>query len=134
MLLGAVVPFTLLVILPTNNHLLDPSLDKTSPEAGALLARWGWLHAVRSVMSLVAFATFLILLDPAGDGLSQRLGIARTNAGPCESASRRADSVEGHRWAGNRRHLKSRRRLRASRIYVASTRQRRAADREGVDA
>ena len=60
--LGAVVPFTLLVILPTNRRLLDPSLDKASPEAETLLARWGWLHAVRSALSLVAFVSFLILL------------------------------------------------------------------------
>ena len=60
--LGAVVPFTLVVLLPTNHRLLDASLDKASPEAEALLARWGWLHAVRSALSLVAFASFLILL------------------------------------------------------------------------
>ena len=60
--LGAVVPFTLFVILPTNHCLLDPSLDKASPEAEALLARWGRLHAVRSALSFVAFASFLILL------------------------------------------------------------------------
>jgi hypothetical protein len=30
LLLGAVIPFTLMVILPTNKHLLDPSLDKNS--------------------------------------------------------------------------------------------------------
>src|SRR5262245_26970602 len=61
-LLASVVPFTLLVILPTNHRLLDPSLDKTSPEAGALLARWGRLHAVRSALSLAAFASFLVLM------------------------------------------------------------------------
>jgi len=60
--LGAVVPFTLVVILPVNHRLLDASLDKASPEAEALLARWGRLHAVRSAMSLVAFASFLVLL------------------------------------------------------------------------
>ena len=60
--LGAVVPFTLFVILPTNHCLLDPSLDKASPEAEALLARWGRLHAVRSALSFMAFASFLILL------------------------------------------------------------------------
>jgi hypothetical protein len=61
-MLGAIVPFTLLVILPTNNRLLDTSLDKTSPEAEELLARWGRLHAVRSALGLVAFGSFLILL------------------------------------------------------------------------
>jgi hypothetical protein len=60
--LGAVVPFTLVAILPVNHRLLDAALDKASPEATALLARWGRLHAVRSVLSLVAFVWFLILV------------------------------------------------------------------------
>ena len=54
-LLGLVVPFTLLVILPTNKRLLDPALDRGSLEAADLLVRWGHLHAVRSAMSGVAF-------------------------------------------------------------------------------
>jgi hypothetical protein len=55
LLLGAVIPFTLIVIMPTNKRLLDAGLDRGSPEAAALLARWGRLHAVRSVASGVAF-------------------------------------------------------------------------------
>lgn len=39
--LGLVIPFTLIVILPTNTRLLDPTLDRGSPEAAALLERWG---------------------------------------------------------------------------------------------
>jgi hypothetical protein len=54
-LLGSVVPFTLVVILPTNKRLLDPELDRGSAEAAALLKRWGRLHAVRSVASGLAF-------------------------------------------------------------------------------
>jgi hypothetical protein len=54
-LLGAVIPFTLLVILPTNQRLLAAGLDRGSAEAAELLARWGRLHAVRSVLGLVAF-------------------------------------------------------------------------------
>jgi hypothetical protein len=55
LLLGVAVPFTLIAILPTNKRLLDAGLDRGSPEAAALLARWGRLHAVRSVVSGVAF-------------------------------------------------------------------------------
>lgn len=55
-LLGLVIPFTLIVILPTNKRLLAPTLDRGSPEAAALLERWGRLHAVRSVASGLAFA------------------------------------------------------------------------------
>jgi Domain of unknown function (DUF1772) len=53
--LGLVIPFTLIVILPTNKRLLDPTLDRGSPEAAVLLERWGRLHAVRSVASGIAF-------------------------------------------------------------------------------
>ena len=59
-LLGAVVPFTLLGILPTNRRLLAPSLDPESAEAATLLRRWGQLHAVRSVLGGLAFATLLV--------------------------------------------------------------------------
>jgi hypothetical protein len=58
--LGLVVPFTLVVILPTNRRLLDPGLDADSPEALALLMRWGPLHAVRSVLAMVAFVLLVV--------------------------------------------------------------------------
>ena len=61
-LLGTVVPFTLIVILPTNKRLLDPSLDPRGSTALALLQRWGQLHAVRSALSSAAFALFLFRL------------------------------------------------------------------------
>jgi hypothetical protein len=59
LLLGSVVPFTLIVILPTNNRLLDPTLDPRGVELLGLLTRWGRLHAVRSVLGSVAFLIFL---------------------------------------------------------------------------
>jgi len=58
-LLGSVIPFTLIVILPTNRQLLDQNLDKNSALAHQLLTRWGRLHAVRSIVSLAAFLIFL---------------------------------------------------------------------------
>ena len=58
-LIFMVLPFTIIVILPTNKQLLDPSLDKQSQKAGQLLTRWGRLHAVRSMLSLVSLALFL---------------------------------------------------------------------------
>jgi uncharacterized membrane protein len=61
-LLFLVIPFTFLVILPTNKKLESAELDLRSEEAGRLLRRWGWLHAVRSVLSIVAFFVFLISL------------------------------------------------------------------------
>jgi len=58
-LLGASVPFTLIVIFPTNKQLLNPSLDAQSPKAAKLLHRWNRLHAVRTVLSGAAFALLL---------------------------------------------------------------------------
>jgi hypothetical protein len=57
-LLGALIPFTLIVIMPTNRLLLDPRLDSSSSEARALLARWGRLHAVRTVIGVAVFVAF----------------------------------------------------------------------------
>jgi Domain of unknown function (DUF1772) len=60
-LLGSVIPFTLIVIRPTNKRLLSPALDRRSAEAERLLARWGRLHAVRSILSGLALLLFLYL-------------------------------------------------------------------------
>jgi hypothetical protein len=60
-LLGSVIPFTLVAILPTNKRLLSPALDRRSAEAERLLARWGRLHAVRSILSGIALLLFLYL-------------------------------------------------------------------------
>ncbi|HEV8430372.1 MAG TPA: DUF1772 domain-containing protein [Pyrinomonadaceae bacterium] len=64
-ILAAVIPFTLIVIFPTNKKLLDPSLDKSSEVASTLLIRWGRLHSVRSLFSVVAFLIFVFLLSRA---------------------------------------------------------------------
>ena len=60
-ILGSVIPFTLIVILPTNKQFLSPTLDKRSIEAERLLTRWGRLHAVRSILSGIALLLFLYL-------------------------------------------------------------------------
>jgi hypothetical protein len=60
-LLGSVMPFTLIVILPTNEQLLSPTLDNRSAETAQLLARWGTLHGVRSVLNGMALLLFLYL-------------------------------------------------------------------------
>jgi hypothetical protein len=61
-LLGSVIPFTLIAILPTNQQLLNPALDRRSAQTGQLLERWGTLHAVRSVLSAMALLLFLYLV------------------------------------------------------------------------
>ena len=62
LLLGAVVPFTFIAIMPTNHALLAPGRDLSSPETRALLEKWGRLHAVRSVLSLLASVLYLAAL------------------------------------------------------------------------
>jgi hypothetical protein len=58
--IGAVIPFTLLVMLPVNAKMENDHLDPSSEEATTLLDRWGRLHAFRSFLGLVAFALMLI--------------------------------------------------------------------------
>ncbi len=60
-LIGAVVPFTFLCIMPTNHRLLEPGRDLGAPETRALLAKWARLHAIRTVLSLAATVIFLWL-------------------------------------------------------------------------
>ncbi len=62
LLLLLVIPFTLVVILPTNKQLESQELDLQSEEAERLLRRWGQLHAARSLLSGTAFLVFLISL------------------------------------------------------------------------
>jgi uncharacterized membrane protein len=62
LLIGAVIPFTLIFILSTNRSLLDSALSPSSDSALQLLRRWGRLHAVRTVLSLCAFLLFLSAL------------------------------------------------------------------------
>jgi uncharacterized membrane protein len=58
-LIGLVVPFTFIGIIPINNQLLDPGRDLTSNETRGLLEKWGRLHAVRTVLSLIASAIYV---------------------------------------------------------------------------
>ena len=62
LLVGAVVPFTFVVIMPTNHRLLAPDRDLTSTETRELLIRWGRLHAVRTVLSLASAMAYLWLI------------------------------------------------------------------------
>ena len=59
LLIGAVVPFTFLAIMPTNHELLAAGRDLASVETRRLLERWNRLHAVRSALSLIATALFV---------------------------------------------------------------------------
>ena len=61
-LIGAAVPFTVIAIMRTNRKLLAPDRELASPETRALLERWGWLHAVRTCLSLAATVLCIWLL------------------------------------------------------------------------
>lgn len=56
-LIFSVIPFTAVVVLPTNGRLLDANRDLV--EKQHLLEKWGRLHAVRSVLSLAASVLFI---------------------------------------------------------------------------
>lgn len=53
-----VTPYTLLVIKPTSDALLEENIS--SDESERLLIRWGKLHSVRSIAGCIAFLIFLL--------------------------------------------------------------------------
>lgn len=61
-LIGLVVPFTFIVIMPTNKSLLDPRRDPGSADTRNLLIRWNRLHGVRTGLSLASCSLYLWLL------------------------------------------------------------------------
>jgi hypothetical protein len=59
-LIGLVVPYTFIAVMPTNHQLLALGRDLSSVETRSLLEKWGRLHAVRSVLSFVACIVYLV--------------------------------------------------------------------------
>lgn len=62
LMLVSVVPFTLIVLMPTNRALHAVASSEDIEKATLLLARWNRLHAVRSVLSSAAFVLFVWLI------------------------------------------------------------------------
>ena len=63
-LFGAVVllanwPYTIFVIMPTNRHLMDTPAEAATAETRRLIGQWGFLHAGRSALGLIATLVFL---------------------------------------------------------------------------
>lgn len=59
-LLFAVIPFTLVFLMPVNHQLLAPGRSAEAADTEALLRRWAPLHAVRTTLSGVAFVLFAL--------------------------------------------------------------------------
>jgi hypothetical protein len=64
-LVGAVViianwPYTLLIIKPTNDNLMTTSPEAAGPDTRRLIQRWGYFHAVRSALGVLATVLFLV--------------------------------------------------------------------------
>ncbi|KAN0037569.1 hypothetical protein ACTFIV_002922 [Dictyostelium citrinum] len=55
-LMLSMIPFTMLLIMPINKKLQSKELDTFADDTRQLLAQWGELHSVRSVISLSAVA------------------------------------------------------------------------------
>lgn len=58
LLVGAVIPFTLLVIQPVNRRLDEATIS--AEDALPLLERWGRLHAARTVLGLLGLIVLLV--------------------------------------------------------------------------
>lgn len=54
-----VIPYTLVVLKPINDQLLDPEVRRTESEIETLLNQWARRHWVRSIMSGLAFAIYI---------------------------------------------------------------------------
>jgi hypothetical protein len=65
LLIGAVVPFTFIAVMPTNRRLLDATHQVGSTDIRALLKKWNGLHSVRTLLSLVSALLYLWLLRAA---------------------------------------------------------------------
>jgi Domain of unknown function (DUF1772) len=61
-LVGAVVPITFTVIMPTNHKLLAAGRDLGSAETRQLLVRWGRLHAIRTILGLFGAVIYVWLI------------------------------------------------------------------------
>ncbi len=62
-LIGAIAmianwPWTLLGIIPTNNSLMATEVAEAGPKSRALVVKWGILHAVRTILGMIATVVF----------------------------------------------------------------------------
>jgi hypothetical protein len=61
LLIGAVIPFTFIGIMPTNKALLAPGRDLDTADTRALLEHWAKLHMIRTALGLAATILYVFL-------------------------------------------------------------------------
>ena len=55
-LLGIVMAWTLIVVMPVNRQLLDPARTSATPDTDVLIKKWGRLHLIRTIAALLSLA------------------------------------------------------------------------------
>ncbi|WER49982.1 DUF1772 domain-containing protein [Cupriavidus sp. WKF15] len=68
LLIGSVMPYTLLVVMPVNHRIPEPDRDLSSVETRELLQKWARLHGVRTALSL--FASVIDVWQLGGNGVT----------------------------------------------------------------
>jgi hypothetical protein len=52
-------PYTLLIMMPTNNKLMATDPTQSGPQSRGLLEKWGGMHALRTALGFASSAVFL---------------------------------------------------------------------------
>ena len=55
-------PYTLIVLMPTNNALMASDPAKADGKTRVLIQKWNWLHAARTALGALAVLSFLVAL------------------------------------------------------------------------
>jgi hypothetical protein len=56
-------PYTIFIIMPTNNQLKATVLEAANEQTRGLIVQWGRLHAVRTALGVAAMAVFIWALN-----------------------------------------------------------------------
>jgi Domain of unknown function (DUF1772) len=56
-------PYTIFIIMPTNNQLKATALEAANEQTRGLIVQWGRLHAVRTALGIAATAVFMWALN-----------------------------------------------------------------------
>jgi hypothetical protein len=56
-------PYTIFIIMPTNNQLKATALEAANEQTRGLIVQWGRLHAMRTALGVAATAAFLWALN-----------------------------------------------------------------------